>query len=67
MGWRPPGSPAFSARRFLLESPRGARAVVVGATTWGVYEGAHLLLKALHDIHSSGLKSFDQAHEEQEP
>ena len=46
VGWRSADAPLWSWQRFL-HSPRGGRAMVVGAMTWSVYELADAGLRAL--------------------
>ena len=46
VGWRDESAPLWSLRRFL-RSPRGAKAVAVGAATWSVYEVADASLRYL--------------------
>lgn len=44
VGWRDENAPLWSFRRFL-RSPRGVKAVVVGAATWSAYEVADASLR----------------------
>ena len=44
VGWRDPNAPLWSLDRFL-RSPRGLKAVAVGAATWSAYELADAALR----------------------
>lgn len=46
VGWRPGDTPLWSWRRFIA-SPRGLKAVGIGAATWSAYELADACLRAL--------------------
>lgn len=46
VGWRAADAPLWSFSRFL-SSPRGVKAVAIGAVTWSVYEVADACLRAL--------------------
>ena len=46
VGWRGGDVPLWSWRRFL-SSPRGLKAVAIGAATWSAYEFADATLRAL--------------------
>lgn len=46
VGWRKPDAPLWSFARFL-SSPRGLKAVLIGASTWSMYELADATLRAL--------------------
>ena len=46
IGWRDPTAPLWSFDRFL-RSPRGLKAVGVGALTWSAYEIADAGLRSL--------------------
>lgn len=46
VGWRDADAPLWSFRRFLT-SPRGGKAVAIGAATWSAYEVADAGIRAL--------------------
>ena len=46
VGWRDANEPLWSLRRFL-SSPRGGKAVAIGAVTWSIYEVADAGIRAL--------------------
>ena len=46
VGWRDANEPLWSIRRFL-SSPRGGKAVAIGAVTWSIYEVADAGIRAL--------------------
>jgi hypothetical protein len=46
VGWRAHDAPLWSLRRFLT-SPRGGKAVLIGATTWSAFEIADAGVRAL--------------------
>jgi len=46
VGWRDANEPLWSVRRFL-SSPRGGKAVTIGAITWSIYEVADAAIRAL--------------------
>ena len=50
-GWRHPDTPLISPRRFIT-SPRGIKAVAIGAATWGIYEGTWLVLETAASVSS---------------
>ena len=46
VGWRAADEPLWSFRRFLT-SPRGGKAIAIGAVTWSAYEVADAGIRAV--------------------
>ena len=58
-GYRPPDTPLLSWDRFIT-SPRGMKAVLLGAATWAAYEFSMLAVHRLHR-HGRHLERLDEA------
>eukprot|EP01050_Picozoa_sp_SAG11_P015054 SAG11_NODE_1916_length_4071_cov_3.418429_6_plen_145_part_00 len=48
-GWRSADTPLWCLDRFIT-SPRGLRAIAVGAGTWAMYDGSMMALRRYHFI-----------------